>query len=413
MEELEQKVKELESTLVENWEYNGRDEENKVPTLKVPATPTEAEWLEHQVTHTPPKAWCKHCSMGRGMRRAHGVNVPDIEKRENGPKTISIDYTYLNDEDGNKDHPQMVMVDHNNGRVFAYTVPRKGAIREAEWVPSRMIRDIDNMGYKDVIVQIKSDQEFAIVAIQEYIRLNRSSPIIPTNSPVGESECNGRAENAIRRVKEKTRTLIAQMEEGIQEKIQNGSNIIPWIVRWAGELISKYALGFDGKTPYERIRGERCRVPMAIFGECVLYLPLKTAKSFKEQAQPRMKQGIWLGVVERIEEAIIGTDRGIVKCRTVNRLPEDQRWNQTLLKTFKGTPWPPVPRAKGDHIPVEIKEYGNPTITEEEIVEKEAEINFEEEPKGRSKPSTTGYKEAGVTEFHIKKPMVHVIVIVL
>ena len=344
--------------------------------------------------------------MGRGVRRSHRVNAPDAEKNENGPQNISIDYMYLNDEDGIKDHPQMVMVDHNNGRVFAYTVPKKGLIGEAEWVPSRMSRDIDNMGHKDVIVQIKVDQERVIVAVQEYIRLNRTSPTIPTNSPVGESECNGRAEDATRRVKEKARILIAQMEDGIQEKIEKGSNIIPWIVRWAGELISKYTPGFDGKTPYEIIRGERCRVRMAIFGECVLYLPLKTANSLKEQAQPRMKQGIWLGVLERTEEAIIGTAQGIVKCRIVNRLREDQRWNKTLLKNMKGTPWSPVPKVKGDHIPVEIKEDGNPTTIEEETVEKEAEVNFEEEPKSKSTPSTSGYKEAGVTEFHIKKPMV-------
>ena len=35
IEELEQKVKELESTLVENWEYNEKDCDNKVPILKV------------------------------------------------------------------------------------------------------------------------------------------------------------------------------------------------------------------------------------------------------------------------------------------------------------------------------------------------------------------------------------------
>ena len=53
-------------------------------------------------------------------------------------------------------------------------------------------------------------------------------------------------------------------------------------------------LGFDGKSPYERLRGERCKVPMAMFGETVLFLPLKTAKSLREDAQPKMDMGIWL-----------------------------------------------------------------------------------------------------------------------
>ena len=142
-----------------------------------------------------------------------------------------MDYMFLNDEDGNNNQAQMVLVDHRYGRVFSYSVPRKGVAGEAEWLPKRMIKDIDNMGYTDVRIQIKSDQEASIVAIQEYIRLHRKAATIPINSPVGESECNGRAENAIRRVKEKTRTLMAQLEDGIGEKISERSNIIPWMVR--------------------------------------------------------------------------------------------------------------------------------------------------------------------------------------
>ena len=63
------------------------------------------------------------------------------------------------------------MIDHRHGRVFSYTVPHKGVLGEAEYVPSRMVRDIDNMGYKDVCVQIKSDQEPAIIFVQEYIKI--------------------------------------------------------------------------------------------------------------------------------------------------------------------------------------------------------------------------------------------------
>ena len=90
------------------------------------------------------------------------------------------------------------------------------------------------------------------MAVQEYIRLYRSSPSIPISSPVGESECIGRAENAIRRVKEKVGTFMAHLGDGIGEKIQKGAHIIPWMVRWAGEIISKYALDL---TANRRTRG--------------------------------------------------------------------------------------------------------------------------------------------------------------
>ena len=128
VEELKKQVEDLEEVLIEQWEYDAAPGNGDVPTPKTPAKPIEEEWKEHQVTHTPPKPWCRHCLVGRGTRRAHRTNAPDIEQGDDSPTKISIDYMYLNDEDGNKDQPQMVMVDHKHGRAFAYPVPTERSI---------------------------------------------------------------------------------------------------------------------------------------------------------------------------------------------------------------------------------------------------------------------------------------------
>ena len=85
-----------------------------------------------------------------------------------------------------------------------------------------------------------------------------------------------------------------------------------WMIRWAGELISKYAIGDDGETAYERIRGERCAVPVMPFGETIMHLPLRTAKQNKGETMRRT--GIWLGTIERTEETLVGITRGVIKC---------------------------------------------------------------------------------------------------
>ena len=171
-------------------------------------------------------------------------------------------------------------------------------------------------------------------------------------------------------------------------------------------MITKYAPGYDGKIPYERLRNESCKVPLAMFGETVLYLPLKTAQSLTEQTQPRMKMGLWLGVMERTEETLIGTNRGVVKCRIVNRLPQDQRWSKSRVMEMKGCPWMPVPGVKSDHIPVEIRDDGSPSTQQEECADRGPMITFEEEPRMPTKPSTSGRKEAGMQEFHITQQMI-------
>ena len=61
---------------------------------------------------------------------------------------------------------QLVMVDHQSGRVWAQRVPNKGVIDDAAWFPIRFLQDTDNCGYGDIRIQFESDQQSAIVAFQ-------------------------------------------------------------------------------------------------------------------------------------------------------------------------------------------------------------------------------------------------------
>ena len=51
-EHLRERIRELESTLMDHWEYHENGNNSSIPVLKVPAKPTQKEWLEHQATHT-------------------------------------------------------------------------------------------------------------------------------------------------------------------------------------------------------------------------------------------------------------------------------------------------------------------------------------------------------------------------
>ena len=71
-------------------------------------------------------------------------------------------------------------------------------------------------------------------------------------------------------------------------------------------------------------------MPMAIFGELVCYLPLKTNRRDKSKLE-RMREGIWLGMRMRTNEALIGTPAGVVKARTIRILPEDEKWSAAMI----------------------------------------------------------------------------------
>ena len=85
--------------------------------------------------------------------------VPDVEWEQDGVIKVSIDYMYLHERVGkyrNVEYnpPQLVMVNHNNGRVWAYRVPNKGVMDDAAWLPKRIVQDISNCGNETTPMQL-------------------------------------------------------------------------------------------------------------------------------------------------------------------------------------------------------------------------------------------------------------------
>ena len=140
--------------------------------------------------------------------------------------------------------------------------------------------------------------------------------------------------------------------------------------------MSKYAVGEDGRTFYERIRIEDCVILLMFFGETVVYLQLKTVH--KNKGMPSKRVGVWIGVSERIEEILIGIRNGVVKCRIVERLGDKERWNKDIVLGMAGIPWEPVPEKNDQHIPVDIAEDGENMGSESENEESQPEKIDEE-----------------------------------
>ena len=77
-----------------------------------------------------------------------------------------------------------------------------------------------------------------------------------------------------------------------------------------------------------------------------------------------MGYGVWLGAKLRTDKILIATEKGVVKSRTIRGLPEEQSWDKELVAKIKGKPQEPVPGHAGDHIPIDIRESGEPQSKE-------------------------------------------------
>ena len=54
------------------------------------------------------------------------------------------------------------------------------------------------------------------------------------------------------------------------------------------------------------------------------------------------------------DESLVGTPAGVVRARTIRRLPPAERGDKELLMAIRGTVWRPVPADEGDEIPAVV-----------------------------------------------------------
>ena len=74
-------------------------------------------------------------------------------------------------------------------------------------------------------------------------------------------------EEAGKTIREYACTSISQIEDGIDDKFPLDGNLMVWVVRWAALCHSRYAVGKDGRTAYERIRGRTCKAVVVPMGK--------------------------------------------------------------------------------------------------------------------------------------------------
>ena len=86
----------------------------------------------------------------------------------------------------------------------------------------------------------------------------------------------------------------------------------------------------------------------------------RAAKRKKDKAEPRWQEGIWLGIIGKRDEVIVGSEKGTVKTRAIRRMREEMRWSQGFTDTVRGTLEQLRPGRESEYIPTgaEHREQG-------------------------------------------------------
>ena len=83
----------------------------------------------------------------------------------------------------------------------------------------------------------------------------------------------------------------------------------------------------------------------------------------------RWAGGIWLGVIDRSGENLIGTDNGVVKCRTMKRKAGNaQKWDIGAVNEMQGVPWEPEPDRTNVLIGIKVREWKKREVDADQVL---------------------------------------------
>ena len=321
---------------------------------RAPSQPTAAEIAEHEASgHVTHRSWCIHCMRARKAVQPH----MQVERASgDGLPTLHMDYFYLSSADAKEEDvmPHLVVRCDKTRRTWATALPQKGThafnvswlcsiVREAGW--KKMILFSDNepamKALKQAVVEAMRDLE---LTLQES----------PTSAGHENAPSNGTAESAAREVKRMIRAILSELESKLGQKLDADHHMLSWVARHSAFLLTRFRIGEDGKSAYQRALGRKWRRPTVVFGEQILFKPV--GAEGRKRASPleaRVALGRYIGTASRNADLLVMTPTGVVKGHSLHRRAEIDRWSTEGFGALRGLPWKmsnPVERAPPNRV---------------------------------------------------------------
>ena len=127
-----------------------------------------------------------------------------------------------------------------------------------------------------------------------------------------------------------------QIETNTGVQLAAISPVIPFAIRYAGFVLSRFTVRPDGRTPFQYLLGTPYVSPLCMFGESVFALiPDHEVRAAK--LTNKWISGCWWGRDASSDEHLVGTKHGLLKCRSVRRKPSGEQWSRRETTDARGT----------------------------------------------------------------------------
>ena len=161
------------------------------------------------------------------------------------------------------------------------------------------------------------------------MKLAWTGDVVQETSAEGDPQSNGAAESSAKVVIGRVRSVEQAVESASGVEVPADHDQWTWLVPYAASMHRRCAVGRDGKTAYERNVGRRAVLPLAQIGERVWWMPLQPSNRRLGPLRSRIEHGRYWGPMDGSNTVLVGTASGVVKPRTIKRLPPGGRWTGT------------------------------------------------------------------------------------
>ena len=140
---------------------------------------------------------------------------------------------------------------------------------------------------------MKADNEPALISLRDAVIASLPDAVaVPV--AVRESESNGSIESGVKVFKGLLLVHLGALEQKIEGHIPSSHPVMSWLVNFASDTLSKYLVGDDGKTGYDRLFRKPVREEGLEFGEQVWWKKQRQ-HDYGVVVDSRWQAGTWLG----------------------------------------------------------------------------------------------------------------------
>ena len=176
---------------------------------------------------------------------------------------------------------------------------------------------------------------------------------------MGDHQANGEAGAAVRDVERQVRVLKLSLESKLGFQLEDSDPVLAWLPRHAADVINRYRVGVDGKTPEQRRTGKVWRKPALEYGERVFFREALGGATRKNALAVVTQEGRYIGHHGRSGALLVLTSEGVKRGTSFRRVPSSEKWIKEGWGKLRGLPWeiqaraPRVPAIGDDERPRE------------------------------------------------------------